>query len=322
MCGVTHLVWGLGSTFAPALVYNWIHATADNSAITLWHFLGMLQVVAGVACIVASRSPFSQSLVLATMIGAECSLSIVSFAGVLRGEQPTTWLWFGLIWGIVWATPLAMILWALVRAIHAKGSAFLDPEADDPRRELKTNAGSSLDELADQRPQMIVFLRHAGCTFCRQSLADIHSVRQQIQATGCGIIFVHLGREDDPKTVEVFTKYGVEDLPRISDPTSRLYRQFGLDLGGFTELFGLRVWLRGLLFGLVNGHGIGAVRGNSFQMPGVYLYHCGVILGGFRHERASDRPNYLRLAQEVSSQTVQSTTVADASLTQHFSCSK
>ena len=78
-----------------------------------------------------------------------------------------------------------------------------------------------------------------------------------------------------------------------------LYRQFGLDLGGFSQLFGLRVWLRGFMYGVVNGHGIGAVRGNSFQMPGVYLYHCGVLLGGFRHEAASDRPDYIALARQI-----------------------
>ena len=49
----------------------------------------------------------------------------------------------------------------------------------------------------------------------------------------------------------------------------------------------------------LRGHSIGPARGNTFQMPGVYVYHCGQIVGGFRHDFASDRPDYIGLVSGV-----------------------
>lgn len=268
-------------------------------SILLWQYLGVLMMVAGVGCLFASRSPFRQPLFLVLFAAAMLSLATGSLVSATGRSLPLDLILIGVLWGLVLAFPTIWIVWESVRSSHALGSAFLEPEADDPLCELHTNTGQTLDELADEKPQLIVFLRHAGCTFCRQALSDIQSTRKEIEETGCGILLVHLGKENDPESLEVFDKYGVADLPRISDPTSRLYRQFGLDLGGFSQLFGLRVWLRGFVYGVVNGHGVGAVRGNSFQMPGVYLYHCGIVLGGFRHELASDRPNYVALARQI-----------------------
>ena len=164
--------------------------------------------------------------------------------------------------------------------------------------DLRSNRGEKLDELADPRPQLVVFLRHAGCTFCREALADIAEQREQIESRGCGIVLVHMGKNDRDEVF--FASYGLDDLPRFSDPECRLYRQFGLDLGGFAELLGPMTWIRGFMAALINGHGFGMLRGNGFQMPGVYLYHCGQILGGFQHARASDRPDYAALANAFS----------------------
>lgn len=298
--GACHALLGTSLFIAPSLTLSASFASDSAAANFLGQWLGAILIVAGLGSLVAAESLCNQKLYLFATTVALFMSFLVCLMGIVDGQLPSLWLWIGAMWSILWAVPMGMIFWEAIRNAHLSGTAFLEPEADDPLRELRTNTGKTLDDLADEKPQMVIFLRHAGCTFCRQTLADIYEVRRQIEATGCGIVFVHLGREDDRRSIEVFRKYRVDDLPRISDPTSRMYRQFGLDLGGFAQLFGLRVWLRGLRFGLVNGHGIGAIRGNSFQMPGVYLYHCGIILGGFRHQRVSDQLDYIALARQIS----------------------
>ncbi|MEZ6119134.1 MAG: redoxin domain-containing protein [Pirellulaceae bacterium] len=297
LAGAYNLVWGAVAVLFPSTMLGWLGVDATDVALSFWQCIGMIVGVYGIGYAIAARSPYRHwPITLVGLLGK--LLGPMGFVvAVSKGVLPTSMFQTILLNDVIWWAPFAIILWGAARHAHAVQSAHEEPEADDPMRELLTNTGKRLDELADIAPQMVVFLRHAGCTFCRQALADIAAGRQQIEATGCEIVFVHLGQEDDDSK-QVFQRYNLDDLPRISDPTCRLYRQFGLDLGGFTELFGLRVWLRGLLFGIVNGHGIGAVKGNSFQMPGVYLYHCGVILGGFRHEAASDRPDYVELAQQ------------------------
>ena len=41
---------------------------------------------------------------------------------------------------------------------------------------------------------MLVFLRHFGCTFCRETLADVARHRDAIAATGAQVAFVHMSR--------------------------------------------------------------------------------------------------------------------------------
>ena len=168
---------------------------------------------------------------------------------------------------------------------------------DDPLTELRSSNGQTLDELSAERPQLVVFLRHLGCTFCRESLSDLSEQRAEIEGQGYGIVLVHM--VDDERANDFFSNYGLESLPRISDTDRRLYQMFGLDAGGVRELFGVRVWVRGFVAGLLSGHGIGRVQGNPFQMPGVYVVDHGNILTGFQHNQASDRPNYCSLIAQA-----------------------
>ncbi len=296
--GAYNLIWGAVAVLFPQAMLSWLSVEAVPVTTKFWQCIGMMVGVFGIGYLIASRHPFRHwPMTLVGLLGKV--FGPIGFATAIADKSlPNAMGWTILTNDLIWWVPFGAILWATARAHNAIGSAHELPEADDSRREVKTNTGQRLDELADASPQLVVFLRHAGCTFCRQALSDISAQRKQIEATGCGIVLVHLG-EEGAEAEGVFLRYNLEDVPRISDPSCRLYRQFGLDLGGFSELFGLRVWFRGFMSGVVNGHGFGAVRGNSFQMPGVYLYHCGIILGGFRHEAASDRPDYVALARQI-----------------------
>ena len=42
-----------------------------------------------------------------------------------------------------------------------------------------SSSGPSLEQLSHDRPQLVVFLRHFGCTFCRESLADLAEKRAE-----------------------------------------------------------------------------------------------------------------------------------------------
>ena len=296
--GIYNLAWGSAAIFSPESMLRWLGVESEIVAIKFWQCIGMIVGVYGIGYLIASRAPYRHwPITLVGLLGKIFGPIGFSLA-ITKDFLPASMGWTILTNDAIWWVPFSMILWGAIRYHQAAGSAYDTPESDDPLRELRTNTGKLLDDLANSSPQLVVFLRHVGCTFCRQALADLAAQREKIESLGCGIVLVHLS-DDEPDAEEIFQRYGVDTIPRISDPSCRLYRQFGLDLGGFSQLFGLRVWLRGFIYGVLNGHGIGAVRGNSFQMPGIYLYHCGVILDGYRHESASDRPDYLGLASQI-----------------------
>jgi peroxiredoxin len=157
-----------------------------------------------------------------------------------------------------------------------------------------TNQPATLGQLTEQRPLLLVFLRHLGCTFCREALADLARHRQEIDGKGVTIGLVHLVEE--PVAKPFFEKYGLADLPRFSDPLKALYQAFGLKRVGLLQMLGVKVWLRGFQSAVLEGHGFSGAQGDALQMPGVFLLHRRGVMGGYIHRTAADRPDYCRLA--------------------------
>ncbi|MCB9273314.1 MAG: AhpC/TSA family protein [Lewinellaceae bacterium] len=169
--------------------------------------------------------------------------------------------------------------------------AFLQELLD----EMATNTGPTLRQLSEQQPVLLVFLRHFGCTFCREALADIAGKREEIEKLGTKIVFVHMTENDIAE--RYFSRFGLDGAVHISDPACRYYQAFGLVKGNLTQLFGLHTWIRGFSAGVLDGHGIGPQLGDGFQMPGLFVIQDGLIKSSFIHKLASDRPDYLELAR-------------------------
>jgi hypothetical protein len=150
--------------------------------------------------------------------------------------------------------------------------------------------GENLAAIAARSPTLLVFLRHAGCTFCRETLADIARLRKTIEGNGLRIVIVHMG--DTLEVEQLLAKNDLLSVDRICDPQQELYQAFGLKQGSLSQLFGPKVWWRGIAAGLFSGHGVGKPEADSSQMPGVFLLENGMITRRFRHRSAADRPDY------------------------------
>jgi len=153
-----------------------------------------------------------------------------------------------------------------------------------------TQSGESLAVLSAASPVLVVFLRHAGCTFCRETLSDIGHSRAAIENTGTRIVLIHMGGLESQ-----FERHGLEGIDHISDPDRRLYEALGLKRGRPGQLFGPRVMWRAFAAGVLARHGAGRVSGDSFQMPGVFVLQNAAIVRRFRHRSAADRPDYAAL---------------------------
>ena len=160
-----------------------------------------------------------------------------------------------------------------------------------------TLAGDRLVELAENGPILLVFLRHAGCTFCREALSDIARERRAIERTGTRVVLVHMA--DSAAIEEQLANYGLRGVDRICDSEQTLYKAFGLKRGKLRQLFGPKVVWRGLKAGLMEGHGVGRPSADSSQMPGLFLLRNSTIIRRFRHRTAADRPDYAGICAEL-----------------------
>lgn len=153
-----------------------------------------------------------------------------------------------------------------------------------------TSRGTDLATLSLVSPVLVVFLRHPGCTFCREALADLAAARAAIEKSGTRIIVVHAGAF---KALEPLLRLNrLTDLERINDDDQSLYRAFGLKRGTLWQLAGPRVWWRSIRAAFFEGHGVGRPQGDIKQLPGLFLLDRCEVVRSFRHRGPSDRPLY------------------------------
>jgi hypothetical protein len=159
----------------------------------------------------------------------------------------------------------------------------------------RTESGRTLLELADASPVLLVFLRHFGCSFCRQAIDDVSKIQKLLDDQGIRPVFVHLGTPERAKPY--FDYYHLSDVERVSDPQARLYTEPVFKLqrkSKFAHFFVPKV-LKAWLTGSIRSHGIGMIREDADQMPGIFFLRQRAIARAFRYHTIADQPDYLKL---------------------------
>jgi hypothetical protein len=160
---------------------------------------------------------------------------------------------------------------------------------------IRTESGRSLLELAEGSPVLLVFLRHFGCSFCRQAISDVADLKGELDKRGVRPVFVHLGTPERAKPF--FDYYGIGDVERVSDPEAKVYQLplFALPrIHPVLTLFQPSVWT-GWLKGALFKHGIGAIKEDGHQMQGIFFLKGPKIVRQFRYKTIADEPNYLKM---------------------------
>ena len=148
----------------------------------------------------------------------------------------------------------------------------------------------ALSSLSADRPVLLVCLRHLGCAFSREALADLQAQRAAIEASGTRLVIAHL---ETPSVAEpLLQRYGLADVATISDPSARVYESCGLERGSAAQLVGPRVVWRWLLTAILERRGAGWTGADIRRMPGAFLIERGRIMRAFRHRTTTDRPDY------------------------------
>jgi hypothetical protein len=150
----------------------------------------------------------------------------------------------------------------------------------------RLSSGETLEEASRASLLAIVFLRHFGCTFTRQILRGLESLRTEAENHGARLVIAHMLSEGGE------AKYTAahEGVARIADPTRELYYAFGLRRGGCLELLGPKVWIRGIV-ALFRGCGVGPMAGDGLQMPGAFLFRDNRIVARQPARTAADLPD-------------------------------
>ena len=158
---------------------------------------------------------------------------------------------------------------------------------------MTTNIGQSVSDISMTKPVLLVFLRHFGCQYCREAMADLSKFRPTLETQNIELVFVHMA--EDEIAEDYFIKFNLKNVQHMSDPTYRYYAAFGLLKASVNQMFGLQSWFRGFSAMAKYGSETGSQLGDNFQMPGVFMIFENEIRDSYIHRNASDRPDYMKL---------------------------
>ena len=176
---------------------------------------------------------------------------------------------------------------------NTPGTPPHDAELVEVFSRTRTESGKLLLDLLDEKPMLLVFLRHFGDSFARETLHDVADARPSLDRRGVRPVFVHMGSPERARPF--FDRFGLSTVERVSDPTMRLYGTPVFHLLKSTVLphfFGAQAYFD-LFKRAIWRYGAGSPgKEDPTQLPGVFFLRNRAIYRAFRHRNLSDRPDY------------------------------
>lgn len=289
--GAYHLVWAAAAVLKGSTIQDWLGLGPVHPP-DVWFAIAGAVALGGAALLMAAADPARHWGIVALSLAAKSGAFAGTLSLIWQGRLPLRALIFTIANDFVWLPVLGAVLLAVHEAALGRRRC-VSSEILGLALRTRTDAGVTLDELSRLSPVLLVFLRHHGCMFCREALGDLAEKRKEIEANGTRLVLVHMGTEE--QGAKFFAKYDLEHATRISDPRRTLYRAFGLPRGTLGMFFTPRLWMRGFQAAIVGRNGVGRFTGDVFQLPGAFLLYYGELLRCYRHQRISDRPDYVAL---------------------------
>lgn len=97
-----------------------------------------------------------------------------------------------------------------------------------------------LSSLWAEKPLLLAFTRHFGCTQCKEMLSELVTGQERIAAAGLAIAVITQGT---PQMTGEFAKTFAPGLRVLADPERKVYQAYGLERGNvFQTALNRRVW--------------------------------------------------------------------------------
>jgi hypothetical protein len=290
LAGAYHILFALWTNFWPFHAFDLLGIPHPNHPM-MWRTLGIISGFIGLALLIASADPVRHWLIALLGFGKAVTAPVIVAFAVYAGDLPAGSLLFLLLDDLVWLVPFGLALWAAIRAHAGIPQSRRAPySVEEAASVYQLSTGESLADASRERPLVLVFLRHFGCTFTRQILRGLQDLEQQAKQQNASLVLVHMLQSGE----EIDYLGHNSDIPRIADPRCELYRSFGLGKGGFLELFGPQVWWRGMI-SVFKGCGVGHLAGDGLQMPGAFVFQNERIVSSQPAHSAADLPDLAAL---------------------------
>jgi len=285
------IAWSVVVMIKPTLLSAVVIGNA-NTPLVFWDFLGLITGVMGISLFIAAFDPYKHWLIIFMATLFHVSIMCGFFAGVQKGWFTDVYLPFLFFNHLIWLIPNGIVLFGVYRRSLETDALLMSTfnSEDYPLEIFETTKGIGMDKLAHNRSVLLVFLRHFGCPFCKESLMNLAALRAQLEAEDTCIVLVYM--VDEQTAQQYLVPYHLEDLHQVSDPEEIFYKSFQLRRGTFRQLFGWKVWMRWVQLGVRKQLFNTSPAGDVSQMPGVFLLRDGKIIRQYVHSSVADSTDF------------------------------
>ncbi len=285
------VIWSLVVIMFPSIL-NSVVIEQGFTPVVFWDFMSLVTFILGIGLFIAAGNPHRHWPII-LMVSLFHLAMIGGFVfGYTIGFFNNLFIRFIILNHLIWLIPNAIVLYKVYRRSFETDEMLMDTFSSEqyPLSLFDTTDGRNLGEMHEEKPLMLVFLRHFGCPFCKESLLQLAEHHRQLEAEGIGIVLVYMV---DDKTAEAYlTEYGLNDVAQVSDPEEIFYKSFRLKRGSFLQLFGLKVWVRWVELAFRKKLFNTKPAGDVAQMPGIFLLQEGKVVKEFVHKSVADSPDY------------------------------
>lgn len=285
---IYNILWGTWVVAFPNSLFQWGGMSLPLYP-QIWQSVGMIVGVYGVGYWFASKDSLTHwPIVLVGFLGKVFG-PLGIFFHVYMGNLGWPLLVVTFFNDLIWLPFFASILYAAFY-YHTNTE---QPDAigggwDLLGRYRLSGSSTSLKDAQNDQPVLLVFLRHLGCTFCREQLDLLKQAENDLRKQFILPVVVHMESDED---YQILANKKEIAFHHVQDSTCELYRFFGLRRASFKQVFGWKIWVKGLRPFLQQKVGLLKKNSDGFRLGGSFLIYRNEILNAQAFEDASGHSN-------------------------------
>jgi peroxiredoxin len=274
IAAVYHFLIGFFIVFFPKTIFLWLQIEPPNY-LFIWQSLGVIVSVYGVAYYLCSYNLLKHYPIILIGLLSNFGITIAFIVSFIAGHVNASFFWIIFTNDMIWFVPYAFI-WAYLFKEFQNTSMYLDLKKEEALHNFFLHdTGESIQEISEQQPVLMIFLRHFGCSFCRELMQELSENRMQLWQKNYKAIIVHMS--SDKEALDFLKQYNLEDFSQISDPTCALYESFGIKRATYGEAFHFKSWWKAFLL-MSKGVFVGELSGDGFRKAATAVIYKGELL--------------------------------------------
>jgi peroxiredoxin len=289
IAAVYHFVLGLIMFFFPTSIFDWIQISPPNYLL-LWQTLGAMVALFGLAYYLASYNIVKHYPVILVGLLSNTFITIAFVYAYLTDQIQDNFFWLVFVNDVVWLAPFTLI-WAYIFKAFQDTSLNLNVEIDEALENFYlSDSGESLYTVSQTQPVILIFLRHFGCSFCREMLHELSESRMDFWNKNHRMVIVHMS--SDEEAYQYLKLYNLESVAQISDPACVLYEAFGVSRATYSQTFHIKSWWKAFVL-MCKGVFIGKLSGDGFRKAASAIIYKGEIMKVSKPEYVFEQPDLI-----------------------------